>query len=212
MPPSSSTDRPIGFDIFLVIWNHTQRLETPAVHLTMARWLSQNLNAANARLLMMAFRSCGKSTLVGLLSAWILLRFPDTRILVLAAEQSLATKMAESVDEVVAFLEQLADKGGAFAKQELEDLKAIAEEGLQENARKVGAALKARFEDLQQKYDVIGDVRGEGLMMAIELVKDRRTKEPDPETTAAVFEETRKHGLIASKSGPHRYSAIGRIG
>ena len=44
------------------------------------------------------------------------------------AHQSLATKMAESVDEVVAFLEQLADKGGAFAKQELEDLKAFAEE------------------------------------------------------------------------------------
>lgn len=83
-------------------------------------------------------------------------------------------------------------------------LRAIEDEGLQENARTVGAALKARLQDLQQKYDVIGDVRGEGLMMAIELVKDRRTKEPDPETTAAVFEETRKHGLIASKSGPHR--------
>lgn len=42
------------------------------------------------------------------------------------AQQSLATKMASSVDEVVAFLEQLADKGGQFAKQELEDLKAFA--------------------------------------------------------------------------------------
>ncbi len=83
-------------------------------------------------------------------------------------------------------------------------LKVMETEGLQENSRKVGAALKARLADLQQKYEVIGDVRGEGLMLAIELVKDRRTKEPDPETTAAVFEETRKHGLIASKSGPHR--------
>ena len=83
-------------------------------------------------------------------------------------------------------------------------LRAMEEDGLQENARKVGAALKARLVDLQQKYEVIGDVRGEGLMLAIELVKDRRTKEPDADTTAAVFEETRKHGLIASKSGPHR--------
>ncbi len=83
-------------------------------------------------------------------------------------------------------------------------LKVMETEKLQQNALKVGAALKERLADLQQKYEVIGDVRGEGLMLAIELVKDRRTKEPDPETTAAVFEESRKHGLIASKSGPHR--------
>ena len=78
------------------------------------------------------------------------------------------------------------------------------DDGLQENAKTVGAALKARLQDLQQKYEVIGDVRGMGLMLAIEMVKDRSTKEPDPDTTAAVFEETRKAGLIASKSGPHR--------
>ena len=83
-------------------------------------------------------------------------------------------------------------------------LKVMEAERLQENAAKVGAALKERLADLQQKYEVIGDVRGEGLMLAIELVKDRRTKEPDPETSAAVFEESRKHGLIASKSGPYR--------
>ncbi|MEM7424846.1 MAG: aspartate aminotransferase family protein [Pseudomonadota bacterium] len=83
-------------------------------------------------------------------------------------------------------------------------LKVMRDDRLQENAKTVGAALKARLVDLQQKYDVIGDVRGKGLMLAIEMVKDRRTKEPDPETTAAVFEETRKAGLIASKSGPHR--------
>lgn len=83
-------------------------------------------------------------------------------------------------------------------------LKAHRDDGLQENAKTVGAALKSRLQDLQQKYEVIGDVRGMGLMLAIEMVKDRSTKEPDPDTTAAVFEETRKAGLIASKSGPHR--------
>lgn len=83
-------------------------------------------------------------------------------------------------------------------------LKVIREEKLQENSRVVGAALKARLVALQQKYAAIGDVRGEGLMLAIEMVKDRKTKEPDPETTAAVFERTREHGVIASKSGPYR--------
>ena len=83
-------------------------------------------------------------------------------------------------------------------------LRVIREENLQENARRVGAALARRLVDLQQKYQVIGDVRGRGLMLAIECVKDRATREPDTETTARVFEATREEGLIVSKSGPHR--------
>ncbi len=83
-------------------------------------------------------------------------------------------------------------------------LRIIANEGLQENARTVGAALKARLQDLQERFEVIGDVRGSGLMVAIELVKDRKTREPDTETTVRVFEQTRRHGLVVSKSGPHR--------
>ncbi len=83
-------------------------------------------------------------------------------------------------------------------------LRVICNEGLQENARTVGTALLTRLKDLQQKYPVIGDVRGRGLMMAIELVKDRESKEPDTATTARVFEETRRQGLVVSKSGPHR--------
>ncbi len=83
-------------------------------------------------------------------------------------------------------------------------LQVIREERLQENAHTVGAALKARLLALQNRFEIIGDVRGRGLMLAIELVKDRRTKAPDPGATARVFEETRKQGLILSKSGPHR--------
>jgi alanine-glyoxylate transaminase/(R)-3-amino-2-methylpropionate-pyruvate transaminase len=83
-------------------------------------------------------------------------------------------------------------------------LQVIRDEGLQQNARVVGAALKARLVALAQKYPVIGDVRGRGLMLAIELVKDRATREPDTETTARVFEETRRQGIVVSKSGPHR--------
>ena len=48
---------------------------------------------------------------------------------------------------------------------------------------------------------MIGDVRGTGFMQAIELVKDRETKEPAPDETAFVFEQTRVHGIVLSKSG-----------
>lgn len=83
-------------------------------------------------------------------------------------------------------------------------LKVIKTEKLQENAKAVGAALLARLQDLQQRFDCIGDVRGRGLMLAIEFVKDRGSKTPDPDMTAAVFEGTRQFGVIVSKSGPNR--------
>lgn len=83
-------------------------------------------------------------------------------------------------------------------------LQVLAEERLQENARNVGGQLLARLRDLQQRYDFIGDVRGRGLMLAIELVEDRASKTPATALTAKVFEESRKHGVVLSKSGPHR--------
>lgn len=83
-------------------------------------------------------------------------------------------------------------------------LQVLKKERLQQNARDVGGALLKRLQELYQKYPVIGDVRGRGLMLAIEMVKDRRTKEPDEAVTAAVFEACREAGLVLSKSGPHR--------
>jgi alanine-glyoxylate transaminase/(R)-3-amino-2-methylpropionate-pyruvate transaminase len=81
-------------------------------------------------------------------------------------------------------------------------LQVIAEDKVQNNAKTVGAALLERLQDLKQRHGCIGDVRGRGLMMAVELVKDRKTREPDRDTTAAVFEACRDAGLILSKSGP----------
>ncbi len=81
-------------------------------------------------------------------------------------------------------------------------LAVMRDEGLQENARNVGKALLDRLKDLQQKHMAIGDVRGKGLMLAIEIVSDRKVKTPDRETTSAVFEACREQGLILSKSGP----------
>lgn len=54
----------------------------------------------------------------------------------------------------------------------------VDEERLQEHCKAVGNHLLARLRKLQDKYDVIGDVRGHGLMLGVEMVSDRGTKEP----------------------------------
>jgi alanine-glyoxylate transaminase/(R)-3-amino-2-methylpropionate-pyruvate transaminase len=80
-------------------------------------------------------------------------------------------------------------------------LEVIEEDDLINNAKTVGAKLHEGLKELQSRYSIIGDVRGRGFMQAIELVKDHDTKEPAPDHTAYVFERTREHGLILSKSG-----------
>jgi alanine-glyoxylate transaminase/(R)-3-amino-2-methylpropionate-pyruvate transaminase len=80
-------------------------------------------------------------------------------------------------------------------------LRVIERDGLIENARVVGAELGKGLRALKEKYPIIGDVRGTGFMQAVELVRDRGSKEPAPEETAYVFERTREHGIVLSKSG-----------
>lgn len=81
-------------------------------------------------------------------------------------------------------------------------LAVIDDENLRNNAKIVGTALLDGLRELRDRYSAIGDVRGRGLMLAIEMVKDRETKTPDRDTTATVFEHCRAQGLILSKSGP----------
>lgn len=83
-------------------------------------------------------------------------------------------------------------------------LQVIDEERLQENAKRVGAKLKAVLAKLHQRHEIVGDVRGRGLMLAIEIVKDRKSKAPATEITAEIFERTREEGLVVSKSGANR--------
>jgi 4-aminobutyrate aminotransferase-like enzyme len=80
-------------------------------------------------------------------------------------------------------------------------IKVIEDEDLRENAASVGAYLREGLDGLKEKYPVIGDVRGMGLMQALELVKDRETKEPDPQSVLKVFEETKKRGVLIGKGG-----------
>lgn len=80
-------------------------------------------------------------------------------------------------------------------------IKLIEDEDLRTNARVVGGYLRSRLEELKEKYTVIGDVRGMGLMQGIELVKDRKTKESNPEAVLKVFEETKRQGVLIGKGG-----------
>src|SRR5215212_1291273 len=80
-------------------------------------------------------------------------------------------------------------------------IKMIEAEDLRTNARVVGDYFRGRLEELKEKYEVIGDVRGMGLMQGVELVKDRQTKEPAPDSVIKVFEETRRQGVLIGKGG-----------
>jgi alanine-glyoxylate transaminase/(R)-3-amino-2-methylpropionate-pyruvate transaminase len=80
-------------------------------------------------------------------------------------------------------------------------LEVIEREGLQANALRVGAHLLAGLCRLQERHALIGDVRGRGLMLGVELVKDRATKVPAKEECVQVFEKARALGLLIGKGG-----------
>lgn len=80
-------------------------------------------------------------------------------------------------------------------------LRVIDKEALQRNSLEIGAYLTAGFHQLQEKHSIIGEVRGKGLMLGVELVKDRSTKEPAREECAAVFERCKDLGLLIGKGG-----------
>jgi 4-aminobutyrate aminotransferase / (S)-3-amino-2-methylpropionate transaminase / 5-aminovalerate transaminase len=75
------------------------------------------------------------------------------------------------------------------------------EENLVERAGEIGETIRSRMEAWQERWDKIGDVRGLGAMLAIELVLDRETKEPDADRASAVVEEAAQNGLLLIKSG-----------
>ena len=80
-------------------------------------------------------------------------------------------------------------------------LDVIDEDGLQENSRVVGARLKSGLNKLMKEHELIGDVRGMGLMLGMELVRDRSTKEPAKAETLQLLEETRGMGVLVGKGG-----------
>jgi 4-aminobutyrate aminotransferase/(S)-3-amino-2-methylpropionate transaminase len=77
----------------------------------------------------------------------------------------------------------------------------IESENLIERAKVLGEILLGRMKAWQERFDAIGDVRGTGAMLAIELVQSRETKEPAPELATRVIEESLKRGLLLLKAG-----------
>jgi alanine-glyoxylate transaminase/(R)-3-amino-2-methylpropionate-pyruvate transaminase len=80
-------------------------------------------------------------------------------------------------------------------------LEVIENEKLQENALKMGNIILSGLQKLKSKYKIIGDVRGKGLMLGVEMVKDRVTKEPAKAECAQVLEYAREMGLLLGKGG-----------
>ena len=83
----------------------------------------------------------------------------------------------------------------------LANLDHIQEENLQQNAYKVGNYLFRGLKDLEDRFDVVGEVRGKGLMIGVELVKDGESKAPSPEAAGRVMEACRERGLLIGKGG-----------
>jgi 4-aminobutyrate aminotransferase-like enzyme len=82
-------------------------------------------------------------------------------------------------------------------------LEVILKEDLVKNSERVGKVMLARLEQLKEKHRVVGEVRGKGLLLGIELVKDRKTKEPlSRDVTRALYQECLRRGLVAMTYAP----------
>jgi 4-aminobutyrate aminotransferase/(S)-3-amino-2-methylpropionate transaminase len=80
-------------------------------------------------------------------------------------------------------------------------LDVLEEDGLVDRAAQIGETIRARMESWATRWSAIGDVRGLGAMLAIELVHDRKTKDPAPEVATAIVEAAAHRGLLLLKSG-----------
>jgi 4-aminobutyrate aminotransferase/(S)-3-amino-2-methylpropionate transaminase len=82
-------------------------------------------------------------------------------------------------------------------------LDVLEDEGLVDRAERIGETIRGRMQEWQRRHPQIGDVRGLGAMLAIELVEDRTTKKPAPELASAVVAAAAERGLLLLKAGTH---------
>ena len=82
-------------------------------------------------------------------------------------------------------------------------LEVMEKEKLADNALKIGEYMKARFEEMKQKCPVLGDVRGRGLVIGLEFVTDKESRQPSPEITLEVMLNGARNGLLLGRVGLH---------
>ena len=115
---------------------------------------------------------------------------------------SAVTARAEIIDTA-----QAGGIGGTYcgnpvaAAAALKVIEIMEREKLAERAIQIGKYTRERLEQMKEKYRIIGEIRGLGSMLALELVKDRKTKEPAKAETKAVIEECNKEGLVVLDAG-----------
>lgn len=104
---------------------------------------------------------------------------------------------------------QIGGLGGTFSGNPVSCAAALAaiqfmeENQLSEKAQNIGKIVRGRFEQFFKKYSSVGEVRGLGAMLAIELVKDRATKEPDKELVQSITNRCYENGLVLLSAGTH---------
>lgn len=81
-------------------------------------------------------------------------------------------------------------------------LDVIEKEGLRQNALEVGNALRTGLQDLADRHSLIGDVRGLGLFLGVEFVRDRESREPAAAAASYLVERMKQQGILASTDGP----------
>ncbi len=91
----------------------------------------------------------------------------------------------------------------------LATIEVIEKEGLVANAKRQGETLLVGLRELQKRYPSVGEVRGRGLMIGVELVEDPKTKAVSPAKAAGLMEALRKRGVLVGKGG--RYNNVIRI-
>jgi len=82
-------------------------------------------------------------------------------------------------------------------------LDVLRDERLQENALRVGTRLITALRDVQQCHPLIGDLRGSGLFLGLDLVSDRETREPAARQASYVVNRLREQGILTGTDGPH---------
>ncbi len=113
----------------------------------------------------------------------------------------LAMEHHEVVPDMVLLAKSLA--GGLPLSAVIGRAELMEQPGFMERARELGEKLEARFLNFQEQFPIIGEVRGLGAMMAMELVSDRSQKTPAPTMADAIIQQCHAQGLLLIKAGNH---------